>query len=95
MCFLRASSWSRIPAEVVYVRKMIKWTESTPIAKTHKDDVAEPSRREQQVNPAFNLGDLDVKPRGDDTRLVQSAFELNNDLSGTMVIYDLELADII
>jgi len=59
-----------------------------------QDDNAEPTSGEQQVDPRLNLGNLDVEAGGDDTSLVQASVKLDNDLSGTVVVDLLELADV-
>ena len=61
---------------------------------TYQDDKTELTSREQQVDPVLDLVDGDVVARGDDTGLVEATVELNNDLAGTVVINDLELADV-
>ena len=61
---------------------------------THEDDLAEGTGGEEQVDPVLNLADLDVEARGDDTRLVQAAVELDDDLARAVVVDDLEVADV-
>lgn len=61
---------------------------------TYQDDDTETTGRKEQVDPGFNLADLDVESRGDNTSLVQSAVELDDDLASTVVIDLLELADV-
>ena len=61
---------------------------------TYEDDDTEATGREQQVDPVLNLRNLDVVAGGDDTGLVQTAVELNDDLAGAVVVNDLELADV-
>lgn len=72
MFFLRASSWSRIPEEVVYIAHqygcIVGFKESS-----YQDDDTEASGREQQVDPRLDLSGLDVEARGDDTSLVEPA----------------------
>ena len=40
------------------------------------------------------MRNLDVVAGGDDTGLVKTAVELNDDLAGAVVVNDLELADV-
>jgi len=47
----------------------------------YQNDDAETTRREQQVDPGFYLGHLDVKPWGYHAGLVETAVQLNNDLA--------------
>jgi hypothetical protein len=61
---------------------------------THHDDDTEGTSGEQQVDPRFDLVGLDVETRGDDTRLVETAVQLDDDLARAVVIDDLELADV-
>lgn len=61
---------------------------------TYKDDDANVTRREQQIDPRLDLGDLDVEARRDDTGFVEAAVKLHDDLAGTMVIDLLELANV-
>ena len=60
----------------------------------HQDDETELTSGEQQVDPVLDLVDGDVVAGGDDTGLVQATVELNNDLARTVVVDDLELADV-
>ena len=59
----------------------------------HNDD-AEPTGGEQQVDPGLDLVNTDVVPRGDDAGLVEAAVELDDDLARTVVVDDLEVADV-
>lgn len=59
-----------------------------------QDDNTEPTSWEQQVNPRLNLVNLDVETRRNDTSLVQSAVELDDDLARAVIIDLLELADV-
>jgi hypothetical protein len=59
-----------------------------------KDDFTERSGREQQVDPVLDGVNTDVKSRGDDTGLVETTVQLNDDLASTVVIDDLELSDV-
>ena len=59
---------------------------------THEDDDTETTSGKQQVDPRLDLVNLNVVTGRDNTRLVQAAVELDNDLARTVVIDDLELA---
>jgi hypothetical protein len=59
-----------------------------------EDDVAELTGREQLDNPLLELGETDVVAGRDDTGLVETAVELDNDLAGSVVIDLLELANV-
>ena len=58
-----------------------------------EDDVAELTGREQLDNPLLELGETDVVAGRDDTGLVETAVELDNDLAGSVVVNLLELAN--
>ena len=59
-----------------------------------QDDNTETTGREEQVNPRLNLSHLHVITGRDDTRLVQTAIQLNDDLASTVIVNDLELANV-
>lgn len=59
-----------------------------------EDDVAELTRRQQLDNPLLEIAKLDVVARGDDTGLVKTAVELDDDLAVAVVIDLLELANV-
>jgi len=59
-----------------------------------QDDDAEPTSGEEQVDPGLDLCGLDVETRGDDTGLVQTTIELDDDLAGSVVVDLLELANV-
>ena len=59
-----------------------------------EDDVTELAGRQETGNPLLDLVQLDVETGGDDTGLVDASDELDNDLSGAVVIDLLELADV-
>merc|ERR1719270_827439 len=45
----------------------------------------------------FNLLDFvdgDIEPGGDDTALVQSSSQIDDDLAGSVIVYDLKLPDV-
>jgi len=57
-------------------------------------DETELSGGEDGVVEVFELGESEVESGGDDTALVESSVELDNDLSGSGVIDNLELVDV-
>ena len=59
-----------------------------------EDQVAELSRREDLLTPLFQSADWDVESWRDDSALVESAQQLDDDLVGSVVIDQLELADV-
>jgi hypothetical protein len=75
-----------------------------------EDDLSERTGGEQQVDPVLDCTleksrgqewlkkltgiDTDVESGGDDTSLVQSTVELDDDLSSSVVVNDLELSDV-
>lgn len=59
-----------------------------------EDDETELSGGEDGVVEIFELGEGEVESGGDDTALVESTVELDNDLTGSGVIDDLELVDV-
>lgn len=59
-----------------------------------EDDVAELTGRQQLDNPLLELGETDVVAGRDDTSLVETAVELDDDLAGAVVIDLLELANV-
>lgn len=59
-----------------------------------QDDDTEPTSREQQVDPGLNLSNLDVESGGDNSGLVQTSVELDDDLAGAVIVDLLELADV-
>lgn len=59
-----------------------------------QDDVAELTSRQQLDNPLLEVGETDVVAGGDDTSLVETAVQLNDDLAGAVVIDLLELANV-
>ena len=58
-----------------------------------EDDVAELTSRQQLDNPLLEVVKADVVAGGDDTSLVETAVELDNDLAGAVVVDLFELAD--
>lgn len=59
-----------------------------------QDDIAELTGGEQADNPLLEVGQADVESGGDNTGLVETTVELDNDLAGTVVIDLLELANL-
>ena len=59
-----------------------------------QDDITELTGRQQVVGPSFDVADLDVESGGDDTTLVQSAVQLNDNLARSVVVDVFELADV-
>lgn len=59
-----------------------------------QDDEAKLTRREQVVDPVFHLWQLDIVTGRDDTTLVQTAIQLNDNLTGTVIIDNLKFTDI-
>jgi hypothetical protein len=57
-------------------------------------DETELSGGEDGVVEIFELGEGEVESGRDDTTLVESAVELNNDLTGSGIVDDLELVDV-
>lgn len=59
-----------------------------------QDDVAELTGGQQLDNPLLEVTELDVVAGGDDTSLVETAVQLNDDLTGAVVVDLLELSDV-
>lgn len=59
-----------------------------------QDNVTKLSGGQQVVSPSLNVANLDVESGGDDTTLVQSTVQLNDDLAGSVVVNVLELTDV-
>lgn len=59
-----------------------------------QDDVTELTGGEQLDNPLLEVGETDVVAGRDDTGLVETAVELNDDLARAVVVDFLELANI-
>ena len=59
-----------------------------------KDDIAELSGWQNLVNELLEILKLEVESWGDDTALVQSTIELNDDLASSGIIDDLEFIDV-
>ena len=59
-----------------------------------KDDLTKRTSREQQVDPVLDGVEGDVEPGRDDAGLVETTVELDDDLAATVVVDELELADV-
>jgi hypothetical protein len=59
-----------------------------------QDNVAELTGRQQLDDPLLEVGKADVVAGRDDTSLVETAVQLNDDLAGAVVIDLLELANV-
>jgi hypothetical protein len=59
-----------------------------------EDDLAERTGREKLVDPVLDGVHSDVESRRDNTGLVQPTVKLDDNLAATMVVNDLELADV-
>ena len=59
-----------------------------------QDNVAELTSGQQLGDPVLEVGETDVVAGGDDTSLVETAVELDNDLARTVVVDLLELANV-
>jgi hypothetical protein len=60
----------------------------------YQNDDSETTGWKEQVDPRLDLTDLHIESWGNYTSLVQSTVELDNDLAGTMIIDEFELADV-
>ena len=61
---------------------------------SRKNNLSELSRWQKVDNPLFDLVILDVESWGDDTTFVESSVKFNDDLSGSVVIDQLEFTDV-
>jgi hypothetical protein len=59
-----------------------------------KDDVSELTGGEDVGSPLLQLLELDIIAWADNTALVDASIELNDNLAGAAVIYDLELTNV-
>ena len=59
-----------------------------------EDNVAERTGREQLADPVLDLAKGNVVAGRDDTALVDTAVELDDNLAGTVVVNDLKLANV-
>lgn len=60
-----------------------------------EDDVTEVTRGEEGDDPLLELLDLDIETGRDDSALVDTSDEVDDDLSVAAVIDDFELADVL
>jgi len=63
-------------------------------SRSGQDNVTKLSGWQQVVSPSLNVSDLDVESWRNDTTLVQSTVQLNDDLSGSVVVDVLELTNV-
>ena len=59
-----------------------------------EDDVAELTGRQQLDDPLLEVGKADVVPGGDDTSLVDTSVQLDDNFARAVVVNDLELVDV-
>ena len=59
-----------------------------------QNDVTELSGWQQVLSPLLDITDLDVESWGNDTTLVQSTVQLDNDLTRSVVVNVLELTNV-
>ena len=59
-----------------------------------EDDVTKRTSRHEQVDPVFNLCQLNVESRADDSAFVDSAVELDDNLARAVVVDLFELVDV-
>ena len=59
-----------------------------------QNDVSKLSGWEDLVNELFEILQFQVESWGDDTGLVESSVQVNNNLSGSLVVNDFEVADV-
>ena len=59
-----------------------------------QDDLTERTGGQEQGDPVLDGVQGDVESRGDDTGLVQSTVELDDDLAASVVIDDFEFTDV-
>ena len=59
-----------------------------------QNDVTKLSGWQQVFSPLFNVSNLDVESWGNDTTLVQSTVQLDNDLTGSVVVDVFEFTNV-
>jgi hypothetical protein len=59
-----------------------------------EDDETELSGWEDLINELLEILQLEVESWGDDTALVESSVEVNDDLAGSGIVNDLEFVDV-
>jgi hypothetical protein len=57
-------------------------------------NVAELTGWQQVVDPLFNIVNLEIEARGDNTALVDAADQVDNDLARSVIIDNLKLANV-
>lgn len=57
-------------------------------------NVAELTRRQQSCTILLQVANVDVKARRNHTAFVDAACQVNHNLSGTMIVNNLELANV-
>ena len=62
--------------------------------RSSQDQVSELTGRQEVVDPGFDILLLDVESRRDDTSLVDSANQLNYNLSRSMIINDFKFTNV-
>lgn len=99
--------YNRITAKRLYVESLIHETKNlarnvlpTGLLVVHntsrggQDNVTELTGRQQIGDPVLNIVDLDVEAGRDNTNLIETAIQENGDLSGTMVVDELEIVNV-
>ena len=61
---------------------------------SYQDHESKPTGREQQVDPFLNVDGSNVVTRADNTAFVESPIELDNNFAGTVVVNNLEFANV-
>ena len=59
-----------------------------------QDDVTELTAREQVAGPHLNLVDLDIEAGRDAAALVETTNQIDDDLSGAVVIHDGDVTNV-
>ena len=59
-----------------------------------QNNIPNTSSWQELIDPFLQVGKADVESRGDDTALIETAVELDDDFSRTMVINFLEFANV-
>ena len=61
---------------------------------THHNDLAEGTRRQKQVDPRLDLGNLDIETWRYNTSLIQPPVQLDNNLPRTVIVDDIKVTDV-
>lgn len=64
-----------------------------PVRSTDQN-VTELTRRKKIDNPLLEITNLDIKPRANDTALVDAASQFNDNLAGSVIIDNLEFSNV-